>query len=245
MKQHRKNGLALLVVAEGLNRPRLSEHDRIDRFKVRRVRKQREVNLVSVELAVGRRAKMVFDVARATDIRRVGRAAGEFVEDRLGRLAHDVGKDIEASAVSHANVDLGDAHLTATFDDRLERGDRALSSVETETLGSNVFASEELLPLLRVDHLCENRLLALRGEADLGVLALHPVLEEAALLEVVDVHVFKADVAAVVSLQDPDDLAYGSLLKAKSSAQPDRTIEVIVAKTVKLCREVGRHFAAG
>jgi hypothetical protein len=40
------------------------------------------MHLVAVELTVGRGAKVIFDVAGAADIRRIGRTAGEFVEDR-------------------------------------------------------------------------------------------------------------------------------------------------------------------
>jgi hypothetical protein len=93
----------------GLHRARLAEHDRIDRFEVRRVGQQRQMHLVAVELAVRRGAEVVFDVARAADVGRVGRAAGEFVEDRAVGLAHHVGQDVEPAAVGHADVDLLDA----------------------------------------------------------------------------------------------------------------------------------------
>ena len=104
--------------------------------------------------------------------------------------------------MGHADVDLGHAHLAAIFDHRLERRDRAFAAVEPESLGADIFAGEEFLPLLGVDDLGQDRLLALGREADLGVLALHPLLEEAPFLHVVDVHIFEADVAAVVALED-------------------------------------------
>ena len=59
--------------------------------------------------------------------------------------------------------------------------------------------ARNVLPLLGLDDLGEDRLLALGREGDLGVLAFHPVLEEAPLLHVVDVHVLEADVAAVIA----------------------------------------------
>ena len=89
----------------------------------------------------------------------------------------------------------------AIFDHRLERRDRAFAAVEPEALGPDIFAGEEFFPLLGLDDLGQDRLLALGRELDFGVLALHPVLQEAALLEVVDVHIFKADVAAVIGLE--------------------------------------------
>ena len=45
----------------------LAEHDGIDDFEMRRVGGQRQMDPVVVELAVGRRAEMVFDVAGAFD----------------------------------------------------------------------------------------------------------------------------------------------------------------------------------
>ena len=140
---------------------------------------------------------MVFDVARAADVGRIGRAAGEFVEDRLGRLAHDVGQDVEPAAVGHSDVDLLDPVHAAIFDHRFERRDRAFAAVEPEALGPDIFLGEEFLPLLGVDDLGQDRLLALGRELDGLFGALDPVLDEAPLLDLVDVHIFEADVAAV------------------------------------------------
>ena len=66
------------------------------------------------------------------------------------------------------------------------------------------------MTLARID------LLALGRELDLGVLALDPILDEAALLQVVDVHIFDADGAAVVGLQHRDDLAHRRTFEARA-----------------------------
>src|SRR6185312_7713021 len=216
-----------------------------DRFEVRRVGQQRQMHLVAFELSVGRGAEVVFDVARAADIGRVGRSPGKFMEDRLGGLAHHVGKDVEAATVSHSDVDLGDAHQAAILDDCLQRRNRAFAAVESEALGADIFAGEEFLPLLGVDHLGQDRLLPLGREADLGVLAFHPFLKEAALLQVVDVHVFKADVTAVIALEDADDFTHRRLFEAERAVEPDWPVEVVVAEAVEFGGEVGRNFAAG
>ena len=91
--------------------------------------------------------------------------------------------------------------MAAIFDHRLERRDRAFAAVEAEALGADIFAGEEFFPLLGVDDLGQDRLLALGRELDGVVGALDPLLDEAPLLDLVDVHIFEADVAAVVVLQ--------------------------------------------
>ena len=48
----------------------LAEHDGIDDLKMRRISGQRKMNPVAVEVAIGRRPKMVFDVARTLRHRR-------------------------------------------------------------------------------------------------------------------------------------------------------------------------------
>ncbi len=202
------------------------------------------MDLVAVELAVGRGAEVVFHVARATDVGRVRGAAGEFMEDRAIGLAHHVGEDVEAAAVGHADVDFLDAHLAAIFDHRLKRRDRAFAAIEAETLGADIFAGEEFFPLLGLDDLEQDRLLAFGRELDRVVGALDPLLDEATLLDVVDVHIFEADMAAVVLLQHLDDFAHGRLLEAERPAEPDRAVEVGLVKAVIGGREVGRHVAA-
>ena len=69
-----------------------------------------------------------------------------------------------------------------------------------------------------------------------ALIALHPDLEKTPLLHVVDVHVLKTDVPAVIALQHSHDLADGRLLEPERSAQPDRPVEVVIGKAVILGR---------
>ena len=66
-RQHRSpvaTGTALLI----LLRAHLTEHDRIDDFEMRGVRRQREMHAVAVEHAVRRCAEVIFDVAGTFDV---------------------------------------------------------------------------------------------------------------------------------------------------------------------------------
>ena len=105
----------------------------------------------------------------------------------------------------------------------------------------DIFAGEEFFPLLGVDHLGEDRLLALGREMDRLLGALDPVLDEAPLLDVRDVHVFEADVAAVGLLQHAHDLAHRGLLEAQRPEQEDRAVEVGVGEAMIGWGEVRRH----
>ena len=233
MEQDRKHRLAVLVALDGLHRARLAEHDRIDRFEVRRVGQQRQMDLVAVELAVRRGAEVIFDVARAADIGGIGRAAGEFVEDRAIGLAHDVGEDVEAAAVGHADVDLARRPSAPPYLITASSAGTALSPpsrpkrlVPTYLRARNFSHCSAWMTLARIDCLPSG------VNWTVVVRALDPLLDEAPLLQVVDVHIFEADVAAVGVLQHLDDLAHGRLLEAERAADPDRPVEVGVGEAV-------------
>ena len=117
VEEDRQYGIALMIAAQRLDRARLAEHDGVDRLEVARVGDEAQVDLIAVELAVGRGAEVIFDIARPADVVGVGAPPGEFVEDRAVRLAHDVGENIQAPAVRHPDGDLGDPHRAAIFDD--------------------------------------------------------------------------------------------------------------------------------
>ena len=133
--------------------------------------------LVAVELAVGRRAEVIFDVARALDLVGRRRAALEFVEDRAVRLGHHLGEHVQPPAMRHAEHDLLDAERAAALDDLLERRDHRFGAVEAEALGAGEFQVAELLEAFGFDQLVEDRALALAGEGDLLVGALDALLE--------------------------------------------------------------------
>ena len=102
----------------------------------------------------------------------------------------------------HADHDFLNAVLAAIFDDRFKRGDHRFAAVEAEALRADIFPPEELLPLLGFDHLVEDRLLAFGREVDFLVLAFHPLLKEAPLLDIADVHIFEADLAAIIAAKN-------------------------------------------
>src|SRR5690606_38274137 len=104
---------------------------------------------------------MVLHVARTLNIVGVEGAALEFVEERAVRLAQNLGQDVEAAAMGHAQNDVLDAQGTAALDDLLERRNGGFAAIKAEALGSGIFDVEEFFEAFGLDQLVEDRLLAL------------------------------------------------------------------------------------
>src|SRR3954464_8874143 len=94
-----------------------------------------------------------------------------------------------------------------------------------------------------MDDLLEDRLLALRREPDLGLPTFKPVLEEAPLLDVRNVHIFEADMAAIIAPEDLDELADARLLEAERAADIARPVEGSAGEAVEFWSQIGRHLA--
>ena len=201
--QHRHDLGALdIVVQLILLGAHLAEHHGIDDLQMRGVRRQRQMHLVVVELAVRRGAEVIFDVARAFHFVGRGRAALELVEDDAMRLAHHLRQNVEAPAMRHAEADLLQAELPAALDDLLERGDHRLAAVEAKALGAGIFDVEEALETFRLHQLGEDRALALLGEGDFLVRPLDALLNPRLLGGVGNMHELEADRAAIGAAQD-------------------------------------------
>ena len=210
----------------------LAEHDRIDDFEMRRVRGQRQMDPVAVELAVGRGAEMIFDVAGAFDRIRIGGAALEFMEQRAMRLAHHLGQHVEAAAMRHAEHDLLYAEIAAALDDLLQRGDQRFSAVEAETLGARELDVAELFKAFGFDQLVQDRAAAFAGEADFLVRALDALLDPGLLRGVGDVHELDAERLAISALADRDDLAQRAVFEAQHVVEEDLSVEIGFDKSI-------------
>src|SRR6476659_6253999 len=162
----------------------------------------------------------------------MSRAAFELVEDRPVGLRHHVGEHVEAAAMRHADDDLLQPELTAALDHLLERRHHRLAAVEPEPFRAGVFHIEKALEDLSLDQLLENRLLALRGEAN-GILGeLDALLNPGTLLGIGDMHVLGADMLTVAALQDFEHFAERAVLKATATAEIDLAIIVGLGEAV-------------
>ena len=176
------------------------------------------------------------------DVVGMGGAAFEFVEDRPIRFGHDIGENVQAPAMRHADHDLADAQLAAALDDLLERRHHRLAAVQTKALGAGVFHIEEALEGLGLDELLQDRGLAPGGEP--GLPAFDAFLNPSPLLGIGDVHVFDADRAAIGALQNVEDLAERREFETEDAADIDRAVVVGFGEAVGLRLEL-QMLAAG
>ncbi|MBB5984062.1 hypothetical protein HNP60_000036 [Sphingobium sp. B1D3A] len=158
-------------------------------------------------------------------------------------LAITLASTLSRPAMRHAVDDLAHAELAAIFDDRFQRGNHRFAAVEAEALGADIFAAQELLILFGLDDLGQDRLLPVLGEDDFLVLAFHALLQEAALLHISDVHIFEADIAAVIGAQNVHDLADRGPFKTKRTADIDLPVEIRAREAVIFRRQVRRQVA--
>ncbi len=151
------------VAALALLGAHLAEHDGIDRLQMRRIRRQRHVHDVAVELAVGGGAEVILHVAGALHVLGIGGMALELREQRRVGLQHHVGEHVEAPAMRHADDKLLHAELAAALQHLLQRRDQGLAAVEAEALGAGIALVEEALEHLGDGEALQDRALALRA----------------------------------------------------------------------------------
>ena len=239
VEQDRQNRDPLLVMKLVLLGAGLAQHDRVHGFKVRRVRRQRQVHLVAVEFAVRRGAEVVLHVARPIDVVGLERPALEFVEDRAIGLGHHVGQHVQAAAVRHADHDFFHPQRAAALDDLFHRRDQAFAAIETEPFGPHVLDLQELLEALGLDHLVQDGFPALAGEVDLLAQPFDPLLQPAGLLGIGDVHVLQREGAAIGALHQFEDLADRCDLQAQHVVDEERPVQIGIGEPVALGIELG------
>ncbi len=223
----------------------LAEHHRVDRLEMGRVGGQAEMNPAAVgQLAIGRGAEVILDVARSEHVVGHGRAL-ELGEDRRVGLAHHVGEHVEAAAMGHADHDLVDAELDRFADDRLERRHGALAAVEAEALGARELDVQEALEALGQNQLLEDVALLLGAGAQQIVRAFHARLDPGLLVRILNVHELDADLGAVGLAQDLDDPAQARLLQAEDVVEEELAVQIGLGEAVGTGVELRVLIAAG
>ena len=221
----------------------LRAHDalenRVDGLEMRRVSGDVHERLVPVEAAVGpARAQVVLHITGALH-GFIAVVALELGEDLRVGLAGDVGEDVEAATVRHADGDLDDVITRGGGQDLVEQRDERLRPFQGEPLLADVFGLQEGLERLGLVELVQDSQLLLAARLVVG--DLHALLDPVPLLGVLDVHVLDADAAGVGVTQDPEDLAQLHERPTGETAGGELPVEVPQGEAVGEHIEVGVH----
>ncbi len=150
-------------------------------------------------------AQVILHVAAAEV--QLGVDVGEFAEDLLRALAHDVGQHVQPAAVGHGQHDFANALVAGLFDGQVQQRDQAFGPFQREAFGAgNRFwmnSSKIAASVSRVR--MRNCSLRLSVQPVLG--AFHPVLQPLPHVQIVDVHELHADRAAVGVAQPLQNVA--------------------------------------
>ncbi len=207
--QHRQHLVALAVATPLLARAHRALDHRIDDLEVRRVERQRQMHRSARCRDVAGKAHVVLDVA----CRQVGPGlALELGEQFLRHLAERVHQHVEPSAMCHADHDLFDSGRTGALDQLIHRRDEGLTTLEREALLADILGVQEALESLGRGQPLEDVQFFLCAESRRRTHRLKPLLDPALLRRIGDVHVLRADTAAIGLAQRGDDLAQRHVL---------------------------------
>mmetsp|Transcript_9479 Transcript_9479/g.27032 ORF Transcript_9479/g.27032 Transcript_9479/m.27032 type:complete len:511 (-) Transcript_9479:689-2221(-) len=131
----------------------LSSNNRIDTFQMRRIRDKRKMDATTIGIGtVHAGTKMVLDITRDSptvvgfDVL-VGSVMGalEFAKDQRHWLAHHVGKDVETTAMRHADDEGMGTQFAGAVDGVLEGRHDGFATIQTETLGGVELVGQKAL----------------------------------------------------------------------------------------------------
>ena len=207
VEHQRHAARAVFVFVQSLLGPHAPRDHGVDRFEVRRIRREREVDREAVFGGDVRRvAHVVLDVAVGFDRVRVVRVE-ELDEQLFEGLLQNVGEHVQPAAVGHADDEFEHPEFPPGLDDRVHHRDERLAPFEAEALFAEELHLQEVFELLRAPQQIQGAQPLHRREVRLVMIRLDPFGEPLPRREVLDVHVLDADRSAVGLLQRFDERA--------------------------------------
>ncbi len=134
----------------------------------------------------------------------------------------------------HAEHNLADAKLATTFEDLFECRHQGFATINTETLGADIFGVKIVFETFGFDQTLKDGFLATGGELRLVADAFDTLLNPGFLFRFLDMHEFDTDRPAIGFACQRDDLTDGRGFKAKNIGDEDRTIHVGFGKAIGL-----------
>ncbi len=238
-----RHGFSMAIIFGAiLFRATAAHGHRVNELEVARVETQRDVDFGTGRGSpVAAISQVITHVARAAMHFWLG--VVELPEDTLGALAHDIGQDVQATAVSHAHHDSFDVMLTSLFQGQVEQWNEAFSAFEREGLGADEFAANEFLEDGRVGQAAIDALLDFARQFDAILAAFHAALQPIADGAIFDVHKLHTDAAAVGIAELGQDIAQGARVDILQGRAGELAIQVTGLDAVGLRIEFGRSLA--
>ncbi|VAQ36090.1 Uncharacterised protein [Klebsiella pneumoniae] len=181
-----------------------TDNHRADNLEVRRVKRQRQVHQTAFGFHIGREAHVVLHVAGAEVFFMFAR---ELVEQVLRFFTQHVDQHVQTAAVRHAQHHFAGAAFACMADHLFEHRDQGVATLQREALRPREFGAEVALQTFRGGQFAEEAFFLFRGKARFASYRFNALLDPAFFFGRGDMHVFRADGAAVGLLEGGNQLA--------------------------------------
>ncbi len=235
--QHRQHLVALGIAPAVLARAHRAFHHGIHRLEVRGIEREGEVHRAAGRDHVRGEALVILHVARGELLRVL---ALELREELARHLAQRVDEHVEAPAMRHADDRLLHPRGAGDLDEVIEHRRQRVAALAGEALLADVARVQVALERLRRGEALEDLPALLRAVGGPRADGLEPRLDEALHARVGDVHVLRAERAAVGVLQRLHDVAQAHAVRSgPERADVELGVEVRVGEAVSGEVEVG------
>ena len=133
--------------------------------------------------------------------------AGEFVEQILRFFTQNVNQHVQTTAVRHAEHHFTGAAFACVTDHLFEHRDQRIAAFQREAFGAREFRAEVTFQAFGCCQLGQETFLLVSGKAGFPCYRLNTLLNPAFFFGRGDVHVFRADSAAVGLFERGNQLA--------------------------------------
>ena len=158
---------------------------------------------------------------------------GEFAENLARALAHEVGQDIEATAVGHTQHDVAYAMFRGALGQVVEQRNQAFGTLQREALRAEELLLHELFEQHRIRQALQRAHLFVARHLQAVLALLHAAQEPVDLAQVVDVHELHADRAAVGRAQLVKNFGQRHRARAKVAFGRETLLHVVGAEAVE------------
>ncbi len=181
-----------------------TDNHRADDLQVRRVKRQRQVDQTAFGFHIGREAHVVLHVAGAEVFFMFAR---ELVEQVLRFFTQHVDQHVQTATVRHAQHHFAGAAFACMADHLFEHRDQGITPFQREAFRPREFGAEVAFQPFCSGQFTEEALFLCRGEARFTGYRFNTLLDPAFFLSRGDMHVFRADGAAVGLLEGGNQVA--------------------------------------